>query len=270
MVFVVELSFHLKYYTFMDRSTILQLNTINNTFYKTVAQDFSDSRSYYWHGWREFLPFLENMLGETDQLEVLDVGCGNGRFGLFLVDSLPSISINYLGIDSNKQLLEIAKKSHQQTHLDSEFAQLDIVQSLLDNTFLKTKKTYDVIVLFGLLHHIPSFQLRKQLVQMASKKLKTNGLLILTLWRFLDTNQLQKKQVAFEQAELNPAQLDKNDFILSWNRGKKSIRYCHYADKDEEARLLSASELELLSSFESDGKEGRGNRYLVLTRPSEV
>ena len=254
----------------MDQSTIQQLNTINNTFYKTVAQDFSDSRSYYWHGWREFLPFLENLLGNTDQLDVLDLGCGNGRFGLFLVDSLPSISINYLGIDSNKQLLEIAKKSHLQTHLDSEFMQTDIVQSLLNNTFLNTEKTYDVIVLFGLLHHIPSFKLRKQLIQLASKKIKTNGLLILTLWRFLDTNQLQKKQVTFQPAELNPDQLDKNDFILSWSRGKKSIRYCHYADKAEEAQLLLASELELLSSFESDGKEGRGNKYLVLTRPVAV
>lgn len=255
----------------MDTQIIQQLNQINKRFYKKAAQDFSDSRAYYWHGWRELLPYLENMLGEKDALKVLDVGCGNGRFGSFLVDNLPSIEIEYTGTDNNQKLLQIAETKLQKTHLTTTFETQDIVETLLSESFLtNNQEKYDVIVIFGVLHHIPTYQLRKKVIQKLSNKITHNGILVFTLWRFMDDQKLQKKQVDLEEADLIAKNLDKNDFLISWERETSSFRYCHYTNQREEEQLVDASGLELLNSFESDGREGKGNKYLVLTQSSSV
>lgn len=255
----------------MDAQTIKQLNEINQNFYKKTAQDFSDSRAYYWHGWREILPYLENLLGEKDQLKVLDVGCGNGRFGSFLADNLPTINIDYHGSDNNKKLLEIAAQRLKKTELNAHFSYSDIVDELIDGSFLANgSQTYDIIVLFGVLHHIPTYQFRKKIIQALSNKLNPHGVFVFTLWRFIDDNQLEKKQVEYQKGNLSEDELDKNDYLISWQRETTSFRYCHYTDDQEEKRLVSASGLELLNSFESDGREGKGNKYLVLTQTSGV
>lgn len=255
----------------MDEHIIRQLNEVNQKFYKKSARDFSDSRAFYWHGWREILPYLENMLGEKETLRVLDVGCGNGRFGSFLVDNLPSIEIQYTGMDNNDTLLTIAQHKLKHTHLDTTFIKTDIVEDLLSDQFFKdTKEKYDIIVLFGVLHHIPSYKLRKKLITTLSKLVSDNGLFVFTLWRFADDDQLEKRLVGYDKAGINEKDIDSNDYLISWERETTSFRYGHYTDESEEDKLITASGLHLLESFESDGREGRGNKYLVLSQPGSV
>lgn len=255
----------------MDEQVIRQLNAVNQKFYKKTAQDFSDSRAFYWHGWREILPYLENMLGEKDALRVLDVGCGNGRFGSFLVDNLPSIEIQYTGLDNNETLLEIAEHKLQKTHLDTTFIKTDIVEDLLKDSFLKEEsEKADVIVLFGVLHHIPSYKLRKKLITVLSQHINPGGIFVFTLWRFADDAQLGKRLVTYDKANINKNDIDEHDYLISWERETTSFRYGHYTDEREEDKLIAASGLELLSSFESDGREGKGNKYLVLSQPGGV
>ena len=44
-------------------------------------------------------------------MRVLDLGCGNGRFAEFLAQNLDqNIKIEYVGIDSSGELLELAQK----------------------------------------------------------------------------------------------------------------------------------------------------------------
>jgi 2-polyprenyl-3-methyl-5-hydroxy-6-metoxy-1,4-benzoquinol methylase len=255
----------------MDQEVIKQLNKINQAFYKKTAQDFSDSRAYYWHGWREILPYVQNLLGIKNELKVLDIGCGNGRFGSFLVDNLPEIKISYTATDNNEKLLEIAKAKLKTTHLDTHFTNVDIVDSLIDNSFLSNDtQRYDIIVLFGVLHHIPTYEFRKKVIQTLSDKLSPNGIFVCTLWRFVDDLQLEKKRVDLDKGNVVAKDLDKNDYLISWQRETTSFRYCHYTDEKEEVKLIDASGLDLASSFESDGREGKGNKYLVLTRSSGV
>lgn len=66
----------------MDTKTINHLNAINRAFYATVANDFDQTRGTAWPGWKRLQPYL------TLPLSVLDVGCGNARFALFLGDTL--------------------------------------------------------------------------------------------------------------------------------------------------------------------------------------
>jgi len=251
----------------MDLNTVQKLDALNARFYRKIAEDFNQTRSFYWHGWREFLPYLQLLVAEREQLNVLDIGCGNGRFGKFVFDYLPAVPISYTGIDNNQQLLELADTKLKQTHLDVELKPVNIVKALIDKNFAtQLTPKYNVIVLFGVLHHVPSLKLRKKLMSELKSILVDGGIIILTLWRFLDSKKLQNKLKSFDQLSIDQSQLEPNDYLLSWQRGSTAYRYCHYTDREEERELVAVSGLKIIDTFESDGKEGRGNKYLVLSK----
>src|SRR5664279_238076 len=83
----------------MDDLTIRTLNDLNRRFYETVAADFDATRQTAWQGWDPLVRYLK------PPLTVLDVGCGNGRFGVFLADRLGKTGLHYHGIDSSAILL---------------------------------------------------------------------------------------------------------------------------------------------------------------------
>jgi 2-polyprenyl-3-methyl-5-hydroxy-6-metoxy-1,4-benzoquinol methylase len=66
----------------VNDATRERLNTINREFYRVTAHDFDETRGQPWPGWKRVLPYLKL------PLSVLDVGCGNGRFGVFLAQNL--------------------------------------------------------------------------------------------------------------------------------------------------------------------------------------
>ena len=255
----------------VNTDTVLQLNTINTRFYGTISQEFSDSRRYYWHGWREFLPQLEQVIKATTTLKVLDIGCGNGRFAEFLSDTFSDLQISYTGIDNSAALLKIAETKLPTENFKGQLIKLDIVKELLSDNFLKDQGSeFDLIVAFGVVHHLPSYKLRKSFFKAIGKSLSKQGLAVLTLWRFMDIARLEDKTLEFNPGEIDLDQLEKNDHLIHWYRGKRTFRYCHYTDKVEEKRLIDASGLELESTFEADGKEGKGNTYLVLKKTKKV
>ncbi|MEX0896071.1 MAG: class I SAM-dependent methyltransferase [Patescibacteria group bacterium] len=255
----------------MKTATAIKLNQLNQHFYKKVAEHFHTSRQFYWHGWRQLLPHIKNNLNSKTQLKVLDVGCGNGRFGKFLFDTLPEQDIIYHGIDFNQSLLEHAQQNLKKTTLTFELHQLDLVEKLISDTLFSTKvKKYDLIVLFGVLHHIPSYQLRKQLVQNLSAQVAETGILCCTLWRFINPdNEKSTATVDSSQVNIDQNELEPHDYFIPWKRGVPAIRYCHFTPDFEERRLITASGLKLRATFEADGKESKGNRYLILQNDNE-
>src|SRR5579859_6490384 len=101
----------------MTSQTIRRLNRLNQQFYGQVAADFSQTREQPWSGWQQLIPLLQQKKPHS----ILDLGCGNGRFGEFLQKHLSDF--RYHGIDNNENLLQIAK-----SHLpNATFSQIDIV-----------------------------------------------------------------------------------------------------------------------------------------------
>ncbi|MDZ4229466.1 MAG: class I SAM-dependent methyltransferase, partial [Patescibacteria group bacterium] len=78
----------------------MDLLKLNRRFYLKTQQYFNRSRQSPWPGWQKLLPYLQ---GQT--LKVLDLGCGNGRFGIWLASHY---SIDYVGLDENQYLLDRA------------------------------------------------------------------------------------------------------------------------------------------------------------------
>jgi len=240
----------------MDKKTVKQLNWVNKEFYLKTQEYFNRTRQFYWEGWEKLLPYLQGR-----SLKVLDVGCGNGRFGKFLKERLMKAKIEYVGMDNNEYLLKQAKLNIPDRKL--------IKQDVLKKWKLGKKK-FDVIVIIALLHHIPGFENRVKLLKRAKKYLKKDGLIILALWRFSKSRRLREKIIPWQKfkkiinQDINLKQLESGDYILDWKKGPTAYRYNHVVDKQELKKLLKQTGLKVIESFIADGKDGRGNKYVIL------
>jgi 2-polyprenyl-3-methyl-5-hydroxy-6-metoxy-1,4-benzoquinol methylase len=162
----------------MQPETIARLNTINRDFYATIASDFSATRGRAWQGWLDLLPYLPQR-----PLRVLDVGCGNGRWGVHLAEN--ERLAHYHGIDNNPTLLAHAQDALMQTGISAQFNEHDAIIDAGANLAQVTQDaTYDVVGVFGVLHHVPSSQYRLAFMQALAQCVAQGGLLVVATWRF--------------------------------------------------------------------------------------
>lgn len=238
----------------MDVRTIQQLNDINRQFYATVAEDFDTTRGKPWPGWRRVFQRIQTLA--VNPLRVLDVGCGNGRFGLFVAREL-DCSMVYHGLDNNPALLD---------HARAELAAFDNVQAQLEVRDIVSAGlpdgNYDVVVLFGVLHHIPGAAQRQALMQGLAARVAPGGLLAFAAWRFYDFKRFRERIVPWS----SEWQVEPGDYLLDWRRGANALRYCHHVDDAEFSALIAATGLQTLATYRADGQTSDGNLYAILTR----
>lgn len=226
--------------------------------YTTFAQDFSDTRKRPWEGWLTLIDDLK----KYQPLNLLDVGCGNGRFLDFLIEQKIQYDA-YLGIDNSKELLEIAKKKNLPR---AEFKEQDVEVTAIDQipkpqTPNPTAHSpqLNAICMFGLMHHIRTFRVRKQLIDDAITLIKNKGIIIITFWQFKDDESFFNSHVV----KIEGSDLQRNDYILRF--GKEATRFCHYVDDQELDLLMQDVPANITRNiFFADGKNKKMNRYLIL------
>ena len=250
----------------MDIELINRLNQLNTEFYKTTAASFDQSRQYFWEGWEKIPPLLDVF----QNIRVADIGCGNGRFGQFLYKKKPQLKISYTGIDSNEQLLAMAKENLQGKIPALHLQQTDLITAIINAKDFLPNQEFQLITSFGVLHHIPSYELRLALVKFLLSKLEVNGYLIISFWQFMQFERFRKKIVTDQrmltQKKISLIQLEANDYILDWKRGEFALRYCHYVDENEQKKLIQESGAQLITEYTNDGKEGIVNKYIILSK----
>jgi 2-polyprenyl-3-methyl-5-hydroxy-6-metoxy-1,4-benzoquinol methylase len=253
--YIKEFLLLLIYNSNVDIDTIQKLVVINKDFYKTVAAYFDSTRHYIWRGWEDLLPFLNH----ARSLRILDIGCGNGRFGLFLKDNISSFNArDYTGIDFDSFLLEKASQALPQ----ASFIQANILDF---STYLAklTQVKYDAIAIFGVLHHIPSYRKRLELLKNFRNLLADSGRIFFSTWEFPKASNFVKSTVSWETAGINPTQLEEGDYLLLWSKGVKAVRYCHYISQDEAKKLCSDAGLKIDKTYKSGTKGDEDNRYFI-------
>jgi len=248
----------------MKVNTILKLNQINKNFYQDNSQVFDQTRQFFWSGWQKLLPLLKKQF-RNKKIKVLDLGCGNGRFGLWLKNKV--FDFNYWGIDQNEVLLNLAKQRLTKEGVSGQFILLDLVDKLVQKKSLfEFTQQFDLIVLFGFWHHCPAQELRINLLFSLKKYLAKDGLLVISFWQFAnDIKLINREQKNIIQLGLNDDALEKNDYLLTWERGKKSYRYGHFSNLEEITLLAIKTQLQIGNFFYDDGKNQHMNLYCVFS-----
>jgi SAM-dependent methyltransferase len=250
----------------MDEKTARALNAINRSFYRDRAGEFSETRRDPWPGWRELTPLVTALLPKRT-LRVLDVGCGNGRFGAFLAEAFPDRAIHYLGVDGSEPLLAAARARH--LPVDSfEALWADVAAEPVGSQL--PERSFSLVAVFGLLHHIPGERTRAALLGALAERLAPGGLLALAFWRFDAFERFRARRLSIDawnrdaSVPIDASQLEPGDRLLRWGEDPRTVRYCHHVDDAEASRLLGATGLERVAQYDADGREGNLNRYFVL------
>lgn len=248
----------------MNRSTAKNLNDINAKFYSEFAGDFSGSRNRPWEGWKRLMRCIgTDNLSMSNGLKLLDVGCGNGRFGQFAGNILTDYSVDYFGIDNCGELLQIADRNLSQI-FTTRFINLDITREDIDVDF-----KFSLIVAFGIMHHIPGVSRRKYLINMLAELLDKNAVLAVAFWRFMDHDRYASKVLSIDDynrrsfSYLDPDELDDGDVLLKWGHDGEGLRYCHHTSEEEIEELFLDLPLLRVDSFMADGKNNNQNRYVI-------
>lgn len=235
----------------MKESVQRRLADLNREFYRLFARSFADSRSEPQPGFVT----LETYLPEKCE-RLLDVGCGEGRLGRFFLER-GSIQ-HYDGIDASQALLDIAS-----ARVEGRFWQRD----LLAPRPLDGLGHYACIACLAVLQHIPARENRQRLMGEMAEHLAPDGRLFVSTWQFLDSERQRKKIADWREAGLTPEELEANDYLLTWQRGGRGLRYVNYIDEGELRELARQAGLRIVSVFRADGREGDLNLYGILALP---
>ncbi len=231
----------------MDRELVRDLVALNSAFYRDFAQSFSDSRAKYEAGYRCILDFMP-----AGPLIVLDVGCGNGRFGRFLQEE--GVLEQYTGVDYSPLFLSMVGESGQRA------VQRDLsLPACLDDL-----GRFDLIACLATLQHIPGRLNRQRLLEEMASHLAPGGRMVVSNWQFLTNPRQQRKILPWESIGIDPSRVEPNDYLLSWGRGGSGQRYVAYLDNTAMNEAAALAGLRIVNQFRADGREGDLNLYTIL------
>jgi len=235
----------------MDEQTRAHLNQINRDFYTVTAKEFDATRGRAWAGWERLYAELDTPIGS-----VLDVGCGNGRFAVFMADN-EDAPLTYRGVDNNPKLLDFARDTlADYDHLTVELTEHDVIMGDLP------AGEFELVVLFGVIHHVPGFAQRRAFMETLANRVADGGYLVFAAWRFYEQERFRNRIVAWDDS----LTVERHDYLLDWRRGDHALRYCHYVDDAEHADLIDATGCTVIADYRADGSTGDLNRYTILRK----
>jgi SAM-dependent methyltransferase len=237
---------------------VLQLN---RRFYRQFAPQFSATRQRPWPGWERV---LARHAGNRERLSILDLGCGNGRFAV-ACDQFLQRPWSYVGVDDSPWLLAAA--CARLFELGTADGQVTAADLLASEDFLPAGP-FDLVVLFGVMHHVPGAEARRALLARALRRVSAGGCLAVSYWQFGDSARLMARTVAPAAVGLPAGEFGPADHLLRWGAGE-AVRYCHHCDPTAASRLAADVGATVVESFRADGEDGGLNLYHLLV-PGQV
>ncbi|MDX1413009.1 MAG: class I SAM-dependent methyltransferase [Candidatus Promineifilaceae bacterium] len=237
----------------MEEEAREKLLGINKEFYSQFAESFARTRLAPQPGFKRLLEYIPRA-----PVSVLDVGCGNGRFGMFLQEQMSDIQ--YTGIDFSENLLKMAA-----TNVPGSYYQRDLSQV----GFLQDTGSFVVISCLATMQHIPGRRNRSIFLQEIRDHLAKGAVIMLANWQFLESPRQRRKIQPWNLVNLREEEVEANDYLMTWQRDGYALRYVCLIDGQETAELASEAGLTVIKQFRSDGKEGNLNLYTILAAADE-
>ena len=196
--------------------------------YTNISEHFKQTRVYLWPSAKAFLDTIK-----SHEL-VADIGCGNGR-GLHLYP------FTVIGCDICEPNLIEANKQLS-----------GVIRGNAINLPYKTNQ-FDELISIAVIHHLSSYERRKQAVKEMIRIVRPGGKLFIQVW-------------ALEQPVESRRQFKKQNNMISWILQKKYTknkateetyyRFYHVFKKDELEELCSFPNVHIISSFYEKGNWG--------------
>jgi tRNA (uracil-5-)-methyltransferase TRM9 len=235
----------------MQEEVIQKLQNLNLDFYNKFAKSFARSRA-------SSEPGLETIIKRIQPgAQVLDLGCGHGRIAQLLP---PGVA--YTGMDYSAEMLAEAASRTSTKKIQTTF----IIGDLTGNTWpeMLTPASFQWVFMRAVLHHIPSYSMRRRIVIKAADYLAPDGTLILANWQFLNIKRLQKRLIPWSQLDLSDSDIEPGDYLLDWKRDGYGIRYVHLIDEDETRQLARDAGLKVSELYYADGRTNNLTLYACL------
>lgn len=244
----------------MDLMTANRLSQLTTDFYGQVAESFSATRQAPWEGWRRVLE--ETGLANSEELNLLDVACGNLRFERYLAASRTA-PVRVTALDTCDGLV----LNFPIENVTLTYVHFDLTDDM-NLAELPASSIYDAAVCFGFMHHLPLVEQRERLLKTLVGSVGQGGYVAVTFWQLSQSERLlEKARTTTERAgrELGIRGLGPNDYLLGWQDRTDVVRYCHDFTEDEIDKLIAAvPEATETARFSADGSTGNLNRYLIL------
>jgi len=242
----------------MEAKILARLNGINQEFYQTFAQSFSQTR-------RRVQPGVRRVLTQMPKEgNFLDIGCGNGN--LAKIWARDGYRGSFSGVDFSPGLIADAKKNIKDAN-DSQsisFYEADISSEKW--ALFLPDQTWDAIFSFAVLHHIPSADRRLRLCQQIHAIADPGTQIWVSVWQPLNSPRLRKRILGWQEVGIDREQVEHGDVLMDWRAYQDSqkspaIRYVHIYDESELQNLAEAAGFAVDEKFFSDGKEGNLGLY---------
>lgn len=189
--------------------------------YNKVATPFVASRARDWSEFEIIAPHIHS------GIKLLDAGCAHGRLvPTFLKHDLKKE--NYIGIDISENLIKKAREMFPDMHFD-----------IGDVCNLPYKDSaFDAVVSSAVLHHIPSQELRIQMIQELVRVAKPNGKIIFLVWNAFHFPHLWKNIfLSYIKSFISFGKKEPGDMYLPFF-GKENVRYVHAFTKNSLTHLF--------------------------------
>lgn len=246
----------------VDKQTEQRLIALNQSFYDGFATTFSNSRA-------GTEPGLARVVAQiSPHARVLDLGCGQARLAWLI----PS-TCTYVGVDSSREMLRIATEALPSTeeHLtsgsqeDPRMRMTLIARELVSDRWEAVLGgLFNWVVLRAVLHHVPGYRNRLDIVRRAAGVLVPGGRMVVANWQFLRIERLRRRVLPWSAIGLTNADVDVGDYLLDWRRDGVGFRYAHHIDEAETRQLATDAGLRISEEFYADGHTNDLTLYAVL------
>jgi hypothetical protein len=118
-------------------------------------------------------------------------------------------------------------------------------------------QSFDWLVSFAVLHHIPGKELRRNIIRTFTTLVTRESCVAVSVWQWQNSPRLKKRVLPWSRVGLSEEALDEGDVLLDWRaRETIGLRYVHTFSENELMSLGKDAGFSVIDSFYSDGKSG--------------